>query len=337
MGRIMLDTKFKKIAILSATITFTIFVLSFMIFNIFVLNQYYKYRNQLSTYVNKINKINEVNHSIINGQTIDVNNAKSFLPKAINSLAYLNTDIKNYHTDNKYNDVFINLSNGLSFNTLMYKQLLSIINNPNSSDVNISLKNLIVYKNKCNSFYNKIQSQNNSFRLPKQNDTLLNNTSNYISLLANKKKDDEIVSTQNLEFQNNLQNVLDKFSTIKCNLYYYVECARENKMTYSDVLSKDTKNQNSLNDLIEEFSAINIPEDKISIYNDFKKVLDDYNSYLKSFALSVKKEEKQISNSDDNSDLSDLYKDCNSKLTNMNKDFSSLKDNFNKIINDNSK
>jgi len=331
----MLNIKFKKILTLSATITFTIVILFFMIFNILVLSKYYKYKRQISTYVQNINKINDIADSIVNGQTINVNSAKKLLPEAINSLTNLNTDIKNYPVENKYKNIFLSLNNGVNYNMLMYKQMLSIINNPYATDINSSLKNVVAYKNSCNTYYTNIKSTTNSFSLPKQNDILVNNASTYITYIINKEKTQEIINTQNLEFQNNLQDILSKFTTVKCNLYYYVECARKNQMSYSDVIGKALKNENSFNDLTEQFSEVTVPENNVSIYTSFKKVLDDYNAYLKSFISAVKEEQSEVSNSDDETDFSNLYKDSGSKLALMNKDFSLLKDNFNKFTNDN--
>jgi hypothetical protein len=331
----MLNTKFKKILTLSATITFTIFILFFMIFNILVLSKYYKYKSQIITYVQNINKINDIADSIVNGQTINVISAKKLLPEAINSLTNLNTNIKNYPVENKYKNIFLNLSNGVNYNILMYKQLLAIVNNPDATDINSSLNNITAYKNSCNTYYTNIKSTTNSFSLPKQNDILVTNTSTFVSALINAKKNQAIINTQNLEFENNLQDIFSKFTTIKCNLYYYVECARKNQMSYSDVIGKALKNENNFNDLTEQFSEVNVPENNVSIYTSFKKVLDDYNAYLKSFISAVKQEQSEVSNSDDQTDFSNLYKVSNSKLVLMNKDFSLLKDNFNKFTNDN--
>lgn len=324
----MLDDGRKRIIILSATIVFTIFVVFFMFFNLYVLNKYSKSRNTVSTYVKQILNINSATATIIKGQIIDTKAAKLALPKTITSLTKLNSEIKSYSAEDKYKSTFNYLNEGLNYNILMYKQLLAIINNPNSPDISTSVNNIVKYKNSSNIYYNNIKSKDSIFSLPNATNTLVDNASNMVASFLMAKKETTILNTENLEFDNNLQDIISKFSKIKCYFYYYVECARKNTMSYDAAIGKVTKNQDDFNDLKEELSGITIPENKISEYSSLKKVLDDYNFYINSFLTAINKEKKETS---DNSskDFSNLYKDANSKLNLMNRDFTSLKSKFN--------
>lgn len=320
----MLDKKKKKILFLSCVISFFVFVLIFLCFDFFVLYDYNKYGNALRTYISEINEINHGAAKIINNQSIDTKSSKIVLPKAITSLSKMNSDIEKYNVNDKYKSTFNYLNKGLNFNILMYKQLLAIINNPDSPDITTSINNVKIYKNSCNNFYRNIKSKDYTFGLPKESTTLVNNSLTMVSSILRIKRDNTILNTANLEFENSSEDIISKFSRIKCNLYYYAECARKNTMSYDIALGKVTGNQDAFNDLKEQFSGITIPENKVSTYRNLKKVLDDYDSYLNSFITAIKKEKKAASDYSSN-DFADLYKDANSKLSLMNRDFTLLK------------
>ncbi|MDF2503462.1 hypothetical protein [Clostridium sp.] len=331
----MFDKNKKKIIILSAAITFNIFLLIFIVFNLFTLNQYNKYKKQLVTYIGTIYKINSNVSIINNGQTIDIEKAKDKLPYVINSLIKVNLELENYNSDPRYKSSFSSLKLGLDNNILMYKQLFSIVNNPEAMDINTSMKNVINYKNNCENYYSSIGSNDKSFGLPKDSTILISNTSSYVSDLIKVKKDRDISNTQNMEFQNNLTDILTKFNSIKADLSYYSDSARKNTISYDNAIAKVQDNKYRFSSVTQQFSQINVPSNQIKIYTSFKNVFDDYNSYVDSFCSALKNEKVAANSKDSLLDASLLYKDANNKYTIMSKDFNALKDNFKNFINNN--
>lgn len=329
----MFDKDKKKLVLLSAAITFNIFLIIFIFFNLFTLNEYYKSRKQLSTYISTIYKINTNVAVINNGQTIDIQKAKDKLPSVINSLISVNKELENYNGDFRYKVTFNSLKSGLDNNILMYKQLLAIVNNLESTNINSSMKNVIIYKNNCDKYYSSIRSSNRSFGLPKDSTILTTNASAYISNFIMLKKDTDILNTQNMEFVNNLNNILNKFNSVKVDLSYYAKSARENAISYDSAVAKVQINKDNFNNLLQQFSQINVPVDQIKLYISFKTVFDDYNSYVNSFSSALNTEKASYKSQNDSSDFSSLYKDANNNYTIMNKDFESLKNDFKKISN----
>lgn len=329
----MFDKNKKKLMILSATITFNIFLLVFIFFNLFTLNEYNKYKKQLGTYISNIYKINADVASINAGQTIDVEKAKDKLPFVINSLIKINKELENYNGDSRYKITFNSLKSGLDNNILMYKQLLSIVNNPESTDISSSMKNVVIYKNNCDNYYSSIKSSDRFFYLPKDSTILINNASIYVSNFIRLKKDRDILNTQNIEFQNNLTDILTKFNSVKVDLSYYAKSARENAISYDSAIAKVENNKNNFNNIMQQFSQINVPENQIKIYVSFKNVFDDYNSYVDSFSSALKKEKASSKSQDNSSDFSSLYKDANNNYTIMNKDLDTLKNDFKNFVN----
>lgn len=333
VGIFVFDKDKKKLVLLSAAITFNIFLIIFIFFNLFTLNEYYSSRKQLSTYISTIYKINTNVAAINNGQTIDIEKAKDTLPSVINSLINVNKELENYNGNFRYKVTFNSLKSGLDNNILMYKQLLTILNNLESTDINSSMKNVIMYKNNCDKYYSSIRSSNRSFGLPKDSTILTTNASAYVSNFITLKKDTDISNTQNMEFVNNLNNILKNFNSIKVDLSYYAKSARENAISYDSAVAKVQINKDNFNNLMQQFSQINVPVSQIKIYINFKNVFDDYNSYLDSFSSALNKENESSKSQDNSSDFSSLYKDANNKYTIMNKDFNSLKNDFKEIAN----
>lgn len=310
-------------------IVLTVFIIAF---GIFMLNKYNVYKNQLNSFVSSINEINENACSIISGHTINSKTALNILPKTINSLSKVENDISTSKVNDKNKYALKNLKNGIYYNILMYKQLLSLIKNPYASDASISIKNLYKYKNSCNSYYENIKSKDDYFALPYKNTIVIHNSENLISNLIIASKENEILNTQNMEFQNELQNILSSFKKAKCDLSYYAKSARSNKISYASATSKTNETANKLIDVQQQFAQISVPKNNLKIYNMFKTVLDDYDSYLKSFQKALNSE-KSSAYSEDEIDYSSLYKDSDKKLSTMNKDFNMLLKNYNKFTN----
>ncbi|AGK99164.1 hypothetical protein [Clostridium pasteurianum] len=331
----MFDENKKRIIILSATITFSIFLLIFIFFNLSTLNEYNKYRKQLGTYIQNISTINSNVSPISNGQTIDIEQAKDKLPFVINSLIKVNKNLESYNSDSRYKAAFDSLKSGLDNNILMYKQLLSIVNNLESTDIGSSMQNVIKYKNNCDKYYASIKSSNKVFSLPKDSTTLINNASSYVGNFIKIKKDRDILNTQNMEFENNLNGILTKFNSIKVNLSYYAESARKNSISYDSALAKVQNNEDNFNEILQEFSQINVPQNQIKLYSSFNSLFNDYNAYVNSFSSALKKEKASSKSQDNSLNLSDLYKDSNNKYDTMNKDYSTLKNDFQNFVNNN--
>ncbi|MDD3224083.1 MAG: hypothetical protein PHX70_05150 [Clostridium sp.] len=310
-------------------IILTIFIIAF---GLFILNKNNGYKNELSSFVSSITKINENTCSIISGHTINSKTALNLLPKTINSLSKVNNDISACKVNDKNKYGLESLKNGIKYNILMYKQLLSLIKNPYASDAEISVKNLYKYKNSCDSYYENIKSKDNHFILPYKNTIIIHNCENLISNLMIANKEKEILNTQNIEFQNELQNILSDFKNTKCDLSYYAKSARANKISYDNAISKVDENTDKFNNLQQQFAQISVPKNNLKIYSMFKTILEDYDSYLKSFTKALISE-KSSAYSEGEIDYSSIYKDSNKKLSKMNKDFAVLVKNYNNFTN----
>lgn len=321
----MLSIKGQKLTIYVFVIISNLLLLFFIIFNFYTLNTFNQYKKKLNGYTSNISRTNIAAFAMKNSTTIDTDNLKVSLTKAIASLSTQLNSIDDLKLDDRYKADFDNLKLGLSNNIIMYKQLLAIFNNLNSTDISNSIKNVMNYEHLCNHYYSNIKSKNTNFSLPKQCSTNLSTASKYVVTLVRINKDNTIANTQKLEFENNINNILEKFNSIKVNLNYYAENARKKITTYDSALAKINQQKSDFNDILMLISEINVPEDNLEIYSSLKSVLSAYNSYLNSFSYALNEEKSAAANSNRNTDYSNLYMDANKKFEAMNKALETLK------------
>lgn len=329
----MINSSKKNLLVYIFVIACNCLLLFFILFNIYNLSTFNKYKNKLNNCITNIEKANNKVLIIKNGTSIDTNSIKSSVTESIAALSTQENSINTLKIDDRYKPEFDNLKLGVNNNIFMYKHLLSVINNLNSADINNSMKMVIKYKDLCNNYYSSIKSKDKSFSLSKQCVNNIDNISTYIGTIERQKKDNTILNTQRLEFQNSINDVLDKFNLIKVNLLYYAENARKKNITYDTAIAKVKVEESNFNDILMLFSEINVPEDYLPVYTSFKNVLSDYNSYLDSFYNALTKEKTAASLSDESSNFSSFYDDANKKFDAMNKSYNSLTTQLNSLNN----
>lgn len=329
----MFNSSKKNLLVYIFVIACNCLLLFFILFNIYNLSVFNRYRNKLNNCILNIEKANNKILIVKNDTSIDTDSIKSSVTESINTLSMQESSINTLKIDDRYKADFDNLKLGVNNNIFMYKQLLAVINNLNSSDINNSIETVIKYRNLCNHYYMKIKTKDKSFSLPMQCINNIDNVSTYIKLHERLKKDNTILNTQKLQFQNDINDILEKFNSVKINLMYYAENARKKNITYDTAIAKIKQHQSNFNDILILFSEINVPEDYLSTYTSFQSVLSDYNSYLNSFASALEKEKASVSVSTDSSNFSYFYADASKKFEAVNKAYNLLTAQINNINN----
>lgn len=322
------NTAFKVVTIvLSIIILITAVFLSTYYF--FSKKSYTSYEKNLNSTLKDITKINESMNSFIDGQTIDSNKTKLDLPEKINSLVKHQHKIEQLNPTDKYIKTQETLLQGLTNNILTYKQIIAILNNPEGTDLDISLNNLNNYKEKCITSYSSISNKKLTITLPIESTKFINNTSYFTNQLIKLKKDKDILQSQNNDFINSLNNILSKFISIKTNFYPYVINARNNIGTYDDAIDLANKNKTQLQSIKKDFANITVPAKTGTVYNALKKLIEDYDLYIQNFIFDVTNEKAQpADNKLDKKTADTIYINSNTKLEETNKDY----ENFNKLF-----
>jgi hypothetical protein len=276
------------------------------------------YDSYKTTFVSNANRVNEINKNIgklnIN-QTIDVDYTKEQLPNIIKDLSKLRDDLSNSNPSPKYKKNYENLKSGLDKNLLIYRQTLSILNNPSGKDVEISAKNLNTYKNDCMNFYSLIDIHNVKVELPKSALTFIDNILNYSYSAVMIKKETDIKLQQNLDFISKMDGLFNDFTDTKTNFYSYTIKVRKKEMSHDDLLSLVDNNFTKLDTTKNNFKNLSIPPSSIPTYEAFKALLDIYESYLKDFKLALISEKVQALGSVvDTATLDAFYTSSNAKF-----------------------
>ena len=275
----------------------------------FINKVYSSYKTTLITNINGINDVNKNISQFNSNQTIDIDYAKKQLPKIINALSVFRDNLLNSRPTTKYKKDNDNLKSGLDKNLLIYKQTLSILNNPSENDVETSMENLKAFRNDCINFYSLIDVDNASISLPKISLSFIDNVLDYSDTAVMVKKETDIKSRQNQEFINNIDELSTDFLNAKTNLYSYIIKVRKKEMSYNNLSTLIDDDFSKLSKVQSIFSILTVPTSAIPTYESFKVLLNNYENYLSDFKLAMTSENSKTSNESlSPKTLSSLYK-----------------------------
>lgn len=291
-----------------------------------------KVPKELKSLHEKALDINIINSSLSNlALTNNLNEAtiRKELPTAIDKLSKIKTYVESMSINEKFNTVKIELQNGLNANTLFYKQLLGILNNPKGKDINDSLKNLNKYYIDSCTAYNKCKDLDIKFS--KVNPNFYSNIESYIYSKSTIHQDDAIVELQNKTFLISFENMVDKFSSINKDYMLSIEKCREKKASYNDVLNELEKNSFNLKELSLDLYSLSIPNEGNNCYEAFLKSLSLYKNFNEELISSLKNEIEAKNTSSSN--LDKLYSNAKETKANFDSSFIEFEELFKKYKN----
>lgn len=291
-----------------------------------------KVPKELKSLHEKTLDINIINSSLANlALTNNLNeaNIRKELPIAIDKLSKIKTSIDAIPIAEKFNTIKIELQTGLNSNTLFYKQLLGILNNPKGKDINDSLKNLNKYYIDSCTSYNKCTGLDIKFS--KVNPNFYSNIESYIYSQSTIHQDDAIVELQNKTFLISFENMVDKFSNINKDYMLSIEKCREKKSSYTDVLNELEKNSFNLKELSLDLYSLSIPNEGNNCYEAFLKSLSLYKNFNEELTSSLKNEIEAKNTSSSNIDK--LYSNAKEIKSNFDNSFMEFEELFKKYKN----
>lgn len=291
-----------------------------------------KVPKELKSLHEKALDINIINSALANlALTNNLNEAtmRKDLPIAIDKLSKIKASIDSISITDKFNPVKLELQNGLNTNTLFYKQLLAILNNPKGKDIDESLKNLNKYYIDSCTSYNKCKELDIKFS--KVNPNFYSNIESYVYSKSTIHQDDAIVELQNKTFLVSFENMVDKFSQINKDYILSIEKCREKKASYNDVLSELEKNSFNLKELSLDLYSLSIPNEGNNCYEAFLKSLSLYKNFNEELISSLKNEMESKKNSSSN--LDKLYSNAKENKANFDSSYIEFEELFKKYKN----
>lgn len=288
----------------------------------FIKNSNFVYKITLKECANNITKINE-NLEISSLEIKNADKNKKQIISTLNNSANSLTKIKNRLTQlnytSKYTNINQSLITGITNNILIYKQVTSILNNPNAMDLNASLTSLKTYDDNCVDAYSSIDGNIISITLPSKILALINNVTNYASTFGATHEDMDIHKSQNDEFLNNLNSINTNFLKIKTDFSSELRTIRDGSGNYDKIIQSINSNKDCFDDLEKNFSHIIVPSEGADIYKLFSKVLGSYDDYIQDmiYAVNMEKNDEE-SSSDDSSFVDNLYSTSSDDLESAN-------------------
>ncbi|MFU0824256.1 hypothetical protein [Clostridium sp.] len=280
------------------------------------------YVSKIKTEINNINKVNESSYIFTKGQTIDINKISSSLSQSIASLQNSHSKIRSLIVTNKYAKDQNNLILGLENNILMYKHILSIVSDPKSPNLTKLLDELEKSRDDCMNYYALVSIKGIKITLPNESLEFLNNTIAYTEKQIRQNTDAQIVLSQNRDFLLTFNDISNQFSQIKKDYMNTIIHSRSNVTGYENLLSELDNTENAITRIKIDLSNLTIPNDALSVYEAFVKVLDDYDTYIQSLKYSVKTEQlTSVSGLTNNNNLNKLYDTPEQQMQVVEKDY----------------
>lgn len=287
--------KFPKAVLMTSIIILSLCFVFFITYKFFTYSSYKNFKSSITTEINNIQEINSSTKSLKDySKNLIIDEAKSQLPFIRNNLLGVYTNIKNISPPNYFIKSYNYLLEGLDFNIKIIKEAIFITNNPNSSNLELSLENLTDYKSKSSKTYLLSDFEDLNVFLPKEfnefMDSLYSFTetaifNNKAELLKKEERNKYIVSIEDLfsSFKV-IYNKHDSYNTNKSD-------SKFNSKKFESLLSSVEEDRASLVELMDILKTINPPEDGIAINNSLDALLISYDSYLQSYyeALTTEK------------------------------------------------
>lgn len=334
-GAIMENVKEKNNKLVIFIIQILVFVLLiggvfFGTYYILVENSLSSYEKDVSSIIKDINNINDTMETYNSEHALNpekLEDLRKNLPEYVENLTKIKNRFQNTVPTEKYKADYDNLINGLENNILIYRQAAAILENPEGKDVGAAAESLEKYRDECIKSYSNITSKGLAVSLPSGCLNFINNTLNYANEMARLTKDKEIALNQNMEFVEDIDLILSKFSPIRRD--FSIELAKERSEggKLNNIISLANKNSDEISDLKREFSNISVPSKALDCYKLLEKTIEDYESYLQKFIYSVKNESLsgQIAS---NESIDNLYKDCTNLFKTVTNDYNNFLKNY---------
>lgn len=261
----------------------------YITYNVIMNDSSSSYEKSIRELAKKVNETNKKVAAFNKDKTVDTELTKKDLPAYIDDLLILKSDIQDETPTEKFRVSQLSLLQGVSSNILIYRQILSIIQNPNSSDIDKSVNDLDKYKAECISNYQNFIVRDIKVQLPSETLTFIESSTNYALELIKTRKQIEIKVAQNQDFIDKMDAVIANFIPLKSDFTPQLQKLKESVSAFDDVLNFFDQTSDKYLNLKKDFAAISIPEKTTNkLYNTFNSLLDDYALYLQEMKFSVK-------------------------------------------------
>lgn len=287
--------KFPNSILLTSTIILSLCFIFFITYKFFTYTSYKNFKSSIATEINSIQEINSSTESLKDySKNLLVDDAKSQLPSIRNNLLGVYTNIENISPPNEFIKSYNYLLEGLDFNIKIIKEAIFIVNNPKSSNLEISLESLTNYKSKSSKAYLLSDFENLNIFLPKEFNEFIDSLYSFTETSISNNKAELLLKEERNKYIVSIEDLFSSFKVIYNKHDSYNADKTDSKFNikkHESLISSVEEDRASLVELIDILKTINPPEDGIAINNSLDALFISYDSYLQSYydALTTEK------------------------------------------------
>ncbi|MDU3410179.1 hypothetical protein [Clostridium sp.] len=287
--------------------------------------------SKLNNIGKKIESCNEKLKDCLDDNGINSDTTKETLTNELIELSNIQSTLDSTNVLDQNKELKTKLSETLEYNINLYQLTLSIIKNPNSTEI------LQTY-NEYTQTYELLKNNYDTLRLlgldiefPSEAEEFFTTSTTFINTLIKLNRENDIKVSQKSTYILNLEDCIEVLNSIKEDLRPALAKIREDGRSLDNLL-KDVKDKRSkFNELKSKTYSFSIPENGNDCYQVLQDTLNYYELYITSLEHSIVVEKTSTEkDKDDNIDINyensfEKYEDFTDSL----KDLKSELDNFN--------
>lgn len=307
----------KKLIIISSIVVLTLIGLFFCVYYYFIGKTHSNYEKSVDNYITKINNLNENINSYSANGNLNLNKINLSLSKDyIEALIQYKNDITKLNPPEKYKDKQKHLVEGLENNIMIYKQCISIVNNPNNINLDKAIESLKKYRNNTEKSYGLLKDTSFKIKFPNGLNSFIDMVINFGNASIQKQKQDSIKESQVVQFKNALELNKEKLKDLlnKNNYDENIKRIREGNRVFEPVLNSINKDIETLSNIKVSLADIPIPEKGKTLFHSFQHLLKEYELYLQNLNFLVTEENKDPDKYMEDENMQNNYENLNKSI-----------------------
>ncbi len=318
----------KKTLVISSIVILTLAGLFFCIYYYFIGANNSSYEKSIKSYITKINKINEDINTYSANRNLNLDKINATMNKeVIDNLIQYKNEVTKLNPPEKYKDKQKYLKEGLENNIMIYKQCISIVNNPNNIGLDKAIDSLKKYRENTESNYELVKDKSFNIEFPSTLNSFIDMVMDFANTSIEKQKEEKVKESQNLQFKNSLELAKQKFEDLlsKNNYDENIKRIREGNRVFEPVLNSINKDLEDLSNIKISLSDISIPEKGKAPFDSLHSLLKDYELYLQNLNTIVTIENNNPDEYMENENIQKDYEKVNTSLEEILSKYKNLK------------
>lgn len=247
-------------------------------------------------------------------------------------LSEVKNELESIDVTDKNSEIKSKLSETLNYNIALYQITLSIIKNPNSTDLITAFNEYTKTYELLKNNYDSLELLGLDIEFPNESEDFFSKSTRFINTLIKLNRENDIKTNQKTAYVSSLEDCISIFNDIEQDLRPALNKIREDDRSLDNLLIDVKDKKNKFNELKNKTYSLPIPENGNDCHQILQDTLNYYELYITSLEHSIivektstdKNNDENIRSNYDNS--FEKYKDFVASLQDLKVEL----DNFNK-------